>query len=256
MDSTGLKTEDGRMEQSFGGTETLVANSDDLAVGKLVRLLKRRRLRGGLNLLVEIECDVTKLLLDVANDLTLGGGVEGITTLGKNLHEVIGEITASHVDTRDGVGKRKSLVDGHHVGDTITGIQDNTCGTTGSVKGEDGLDGDVEGGGVEGFENDLGHLLSVGLGVDGRLGQEHGVLFGGDSELVVESVMPDLLHVVPVCDNTVLDGVLQRQDTTLRLGLISNIGILLTHANHDATITGPSALVFTHTTKLNQARLL
>jgi hypothetical protein len=34
------------------------------------------------------------------------------------------------------------------------------------------------------------------------------VLLGSDSKLVVEGVVPDLLHVVPVGDNTVLNGVL------------------------------------------------
>ena len=59
----------------------------------------------------------------------------------------------------------------------------------------------------------LGHLLSVGLGVEGGLGQEDGVLLRGDTELVVEGVVPDLLHVVPVGDDTVLNGVFQGEDT-------------------------------------------
>ena len=38
-------------------------------------------------------------------------------------------------------------------------------------------------------------------------------LVGRDSQLVVEGVMPDLLHVVPVGDDSVLDGVFQGEDT-------------------------------------------
>ena len=38
-------------------------------------------------------------------------------------------------------------------------------------------------------------------------------LVGGDSQLVVEGVMPHLLHVVPAGHDAVLDGVLQREDT-------------------------------------------
>ena len=59
----------------------------------------------------------------------------------------------------------------------------------------------------------LGHLLPVGLGVEGSLSQEDGVLLGGDTELVVEGVVPDLLHVIPVGHDTVLNGVLEGQDT-------------------------------------------
>ncbi len=37
----------------------------------------------------------------------------------------------------------------------------------------------------------------------------------------------NLRHVVPVGDDTVLDGVLEGQDTTLRLSLVSNVQLLL-----------------------------
>merc|ERR1719427_2097304 len=57
-------------------------------------------------------------------------------------------------------------------------------------------------------------------------------------ELVVEGVMPDLLHIIPVGDDTVLHGVLQGEDTSLGLCLISNIGILLTHTYHDTLVAG------------------
>ena len=31
----------------------------------------------------------------------------------------------------------------------------------------------------------------------------------GDTELVVEGMVPDLLHIVPVCDDTVFDWVFE-----------------------------------------------
>ena len=87
------------------------------------------------------------------------------------------------------------------------------------------------------------------------------MLLGRDTELVVEGVVPDLLHVVPVGDDAVLNRVLERQDTckrhvTLRfdqngaksigmakpngaskrtalgLGLITDVRVLLSHADH------------------------
>jgi len=112
------------------------------------------------------------------------------------------------------------------VGDTIAGIQDDTGGTTGSVQRKDSLNGDVHGRCVEGLEHDLGHLLPVGLGVEGGLSQEDGVFLGCDTELVVEGMMPNLLHVVPVGDDSVLDGVLQGQDTSLGLSLVADVGVL------------------------------
>merc|ERR1712004_896922 len=82
--------------------------------------------------------------------------------------------------------------------------------------------------------------LPVGLGVEGSLSQEDGLLLGGNAELVVEGVVPDLLHVVPVGDDSVLDGVLQGEDTPLGLGLVTDVGILLSHADHDTLVTGTS----------------
>jgi len=35
--------------------------------------------------------------------------------------------------------------------------------------------------------------------------------------------VPDLLHVVPVGDDAVLDRVLEREDATLRLGLVADV---------------------------------
>jgi hypothetical protein len=240
VDTARLKTQNVGLEQSLGSTEALVANGDDLSVGQLIGLLEAGALGSGLDLLLKVESDVAELLLDVTDDFTLGSGGEGVTALSQDLHQVVGQVTTSHVDTGDGVGEGETLVDGDNVGNTITGVEDDTSGTTGGVQGQDGLDGDVEGGGVEGLEDNLGHLLTVGLGVDGSLSQEDGVLLGGHTELVVESVVPDLLHVVPVGDNTVLDGVAEGKDTTLGLCLITDVGVLLTHTNHD---TGKSVLV-------------
>ena len=126
------------------------------------------------------------------------------------------------------------------MGNTISRIQDDTGGSTRGVQGQDSLDGDIHGGAVEGLEHDLGHLFSVGLGVEGSFGQKDGVFLGGDSELVVEGVMPDLLHIIPVGDDSVLDGVFQGEDTSLALGFVSNIGVLLSHADHDTLMSGSS----------------
>merc|ERR1719192_1475162 len=138
------------------------------------------------------------------------------------------------------MGKSVTLVDGDGVGDAVTGVHHNAGGTAGGIQGEHSLDGDVHGGRVEGLEHDLGHLLPVGLGVEGGLSQEDGVLLGGDTQLIVEGVVPDLLHVVPVGDNAMLNRVLQGEDTPLGLGLVSDIGVLLSHTYHHTLVAGTS----------------
>merc|ERR1712242_151162 len=136
------------------------------------------------------------------------------------------------------MGQSITFIDGDSVGDTITGVHDDTGGTTRGVQGQNSLDSDIHGGHVEGLKHDLGHLLTVGLGVEGSLSQEDGLFLWGNTELVVEGVMPDLLHIIPVGDDTVLNRVLQGEDTSLGLGLITYIGVLLTHTDHDTLVAG------------------
>merc|ERR1712242_343512 len=122
VDSAGLHSEEGRLEESLGATEPLVADGDDLAVGKLVGPLEGGGGSSGGHLLLEVQGDVAELLLDVTDNLALGGGGEGVATLGEDLHQVVGELTASQVKTDDGVGESVTLVDGDTVGDTVTGV--------------------------------------------------------------------------------------------------------------------------------------
>merc|ERR1711892_652925 len=96
------------------------------------------------------------------------------------------------------------------------------------------------GGHVEGLEHDLGHLLTVSLGVEGSLSQEDGLFLWGNTELIVEGVVPDLLHIIPVGDDSVFNGVLEGQDTPLGLSFISNIGILLSHTDHHTLVARTS----------------
>merc|ERR1719373_991780 len=136
------------------------------------------------------------------------------------------------------MGESITFIDGDTVRDTITRVHDNTSGTSRGIKGEDCLDGNIHGGHVEGLKHDLSHLLTIGLGVEGSLSKEDGLFLRGNTEFIVEGVMPDLLHVIPVGDDSMFNRVLEGEDTSLGLSLISNIGILLSHTNHHTLVTG------------------
>merc|ERR1719394_466211 len=194
VDTAGLHAEEGRLEEGLRGTEPLIADGDDLAIGQLVGLLKGGGGSSGGHLLLKVKGNIAELLLDVTDNLALSSGGERVTPLGEDLHEVVGQLTASQVKTEDGVGKGITFIDGDGVGDTITRVHDNTGGTARGIEGEDSLDGNIHGGHVEGLEHDLSHLFPVGLGVEGSLSQEDGLL------------------------------------------LVSNIGVLLSHTDHDALV--------------------
>merc|ERR1712176_255498 len=240
VDSGDLKTNEGGLEECLGSPESLVSDSDDLSVGELVGLLEGAGAGGGLHLLLEVEGDVAQLLFDVPDDFPLGGGGEGVTSLGQDLGEVVSQISASQIQTDNSVGESITFIDGDGMGNTISRIQDDTSGSSRSIQGEDSLDGNVHSRAVEGLEHDLGHLFSVSLGVEGSFGQKNGVFLRGNSQIVVEGVMPDFLHIIPVGDDSVLDGVLQGEDTSLALGLVSDVGVLLSHADHDTLMSGSS----------------
>jgi hypothetical protein len=50
--------------------------------------------------------------------------------------------------------------------------------------------------------------------------------------------MPDLFHIIPVGDDTVLNGVLEGQDTSLALGFVTDVAVFLTHTHHDTLMSG------------------
>merc|ERR1711887_105670 len=196
MNATGLHSQEGRLEESLWASEPLVTNGDDLAVRKLIRLLQGGGGSSSGHLLFEVQGDIAELLLDVTDNLPLSGGGEGVATLSEDLHQVVGQLTSSKVETDDGMRESITFIDRDTMGDTITRVHDDTSGTARGVQGKYSLDGHIHGGHVEGLEHDLGHLLPVGLGVKRSLSEQDRLLLRGHTELVVEGVMPDLLHVI------------------------------------------------------------
>merc|ERR1719367_168928 len=203
MDTAGFHSQERWLEEGLRGTESLIANGDNLTVGKLIGLLQGGGGSSSGHFLLKVKGNIAKLLLDVTDNFTLSSSGERVTTLSEDLHEVVGEFTASQVQTENSMRKSITLIDGN-----------------------------IHSGHVEGLEHDLGHLFTIGLGVEGSFSQEDRLFLRGDTEFIVEGVMPDLLHVIPVGDNTVFNWIFEGKDTSLGLGFISNIGVFLTHTNH------------------------
>jgi hypothetical protein len=214
-----------RLVDEFGGTDSDGSgDSDDSLIGKGVLLV----LLGVLGALLLLCCvvlgNVTELFLDLSDDFELGSRGEVVTSFEEEFLEVSSEDTSGNLHTLNGVREGESFEDGDGMGNTITGVGDETGGSTGRVEGHDGLDGDIDVLDLEGLEHDLDHLLSVGLGVTGGLGEEDTLGFvGGDSEFVVEGVVPDLLHVFPGFDDTGSDGVVDVTDTLLGHGFVTDV---------------------------------
>merc|ERR1712203_313534 len=130
VDATGFHSKEGRLEESLRAAETLIANGDDLAVGKLIRLLKGSGGSSSGHLLLEVKGNIAELLLDVTDNLTLSSGGERVATLSEDLHQVVGELTSSKIKTDNSMGEGITFIDGDTVGDTISRVHDNTSGTS------------------------------------------------------------------------------------------------------------------------------
>jgi hypothetical protein len=74
VDAARFHAEERGLEEGLGAAEALVADGDDLTVGQLVALLQGGGRGGGGHLLLEVQGDVAELLLDVADDFSLGCG--------------------------------------------------------------------------------------------------------------------------------------------------------------------------------------
>lgn len=213
-------------EEELGAAHTdLGLDGDDALIGEGVGdILGGATLGLGL-LFLEVLGNEAGLLLDVLDDFELGRGGEVVAVVKKELLAPVGEYATGDVHLGDGVRDGETFEHGNGMGNTITGVNNETSGSTSGIKGEDGLDGDVAVGNVEGLEHDADHLLSVDLGVHGGLSEENtsDVGGGGHSELIEESVLPDLLHIIPVADDTGSDGVLEIEDTSLLLGLVTDV---------------------------------
>merc|ERR1712165_141642 len=240
MDTTRLHTQERGLEEGFWAPEPFIANGDNLAIRQFVALLQGGAGGSGGHFLLKVKSNIAQLLLDVPDNFPLGSGGEAVASLGEDLHQVVSQVTTGQIQPEDGMGQGITFIDGDSVGDTITTVQDNTGGPTRGIEGEDSLDGHIHGGCVEGLEHDLGHLFPVGLRIEGSFSQQDGVFFRSHTEFIVEGVMPDLFHVVPVGDNTVLNGVFQGKDTSLGLSFITHIGVLLAHTNHHTLVARTS----------------
>ena len=105
MDAAGLHTQERRLEEGLRASETLIANGDNLTVGKLVGLLKRRRGGSSGHFLLKVKGDIAELLLDVSDNLTLGSGGERVASLSEDLHQVVSQVTTGQVQSEDSVGE-------------------------------------------------------------------------------------------------------------------------------------------------------
>ena len=82
------------------------------------------------------------------------------------------------------------------------------------------------------LEKDFGGLDTIARRVEWRLRQQYWMVLGVDLQLV-ENVAPDVLHIIPVFDDTMLDWVTQLDHTLVLLDVLAYEEILLERIHHN-----------------------
>lgn len=183
-----------RVEEYLGSEESLVADVDgEGCLGDGVPALEGLQPLPGVpvvlgKLLGDVRAHVAVLLLQSEGsrvrllshrctrmDLDGLGRLEGLLgrdaglALPEEALDEVGDVPAGDGDVLDAGADDVALGDGDAVGDAVPGVHDEAReGPVGDVaagpgggEGEDGLDGDVEAGDVEGLEHDLRRVLPV-----------------------------------------------------------------------------------------------
>jgi len=128
------------------------------------------------------------------------------------------------------------------VSDTIATVDNESSGTSCRVKRHDCLNGDIGVLDIESLKHDGNHLFSILLRVTGRFSEKATLYLSWvHSQLVVESMVPDLLHVVPGLNDTGVDWVGEVEDTFLLISFFTNVKVFLA-----GTVNGLLVLRSTH----------
>ena len=69
--------------------------------------------------------------------------ITNVPSLGKDLHQIVGEISAGQVETQDGVWKGVTFVDWNRVGNAVARVEHDTRRASRGVQRQHCLDGDV-----------------------------------------------------------------------------------------------------------------
>merc|ERR1719397_1381808 len=75
VDTSRFHTDEGRLEQGFGASESFVTDCDNLSVRKFVGFLQTRAACCSLHLLFEVKSNITELLFNVSDEQVITIGI-------------------------------------------------------------------------------------------------------------------------------------------------------------------------------------
>lgn len=219
--------QDLRFEQRFQALLALLCQSQHVAIRQF--LGQHLCIRG----VVPVRVDLAELFLNVVDDIHLSRGGELLALRVQHVFQVRGQVSAGCVDHLHRVRQRIALLDGHARTLAFPRLHYHSAGLPVSDQSQHGRYLCLETAHVEGLEHYFGHLFALVASVCRRFCQEHVVLLWRHLEFLLESMVPNLFHIVPVVHKPSLDRFFQHQNSSFLDRLITHIRIFLVHAHHD-----------------------
>ncbi len=91
---------------------------------------------------------------------------------------------------------------------------------------------------IECFKHDLCHFFSICFWIEWSFSKKNWMFFRCNTKFIVESMMPNFFHIIPVGNNAMFNGIFKSKNTPFWLCFITYIWIFLTHTNHNTLMTG------------------
>ena len=243
VEGSASHTGKGWLEEEFWAAHSHnTTNVDDSLIWKGVWFVILRGALSSLGFLIEVLSDVAKFFFNVLDDFFLGRGGEVLSSVvNEELLKPLSKNSSSDFHLLDSVWNRETFENWDSVGNTITRVDYETCGSSCGVEGHDSLNGDVAVWNLEGLEHDGSHLFSVCLWVSWGLSKKNTSEFSWvASELIVEGVLPDLFHIFPGLNDTGGNWVVELKDTSLLVGFLTNVFRFLVNTLHGRSVLGSS----------------
>ena len=76
--------------------------------------------------LVNVQSHITKLLLDLPNDVKVGSAVKGVSPQQQQLNKILGDVSSCHVQPTNKLRWYKTVPHRYNMGDSVTGIYNDS----------------------------------------------------------------------------------------------------------------------------------
>lgn len=150
---------------------------------------------------------------------------------------MLSHVSTANIDTLNSVVDGIAFEDGRAMAAAVTGIENQSGRVTARIQTQHSLLLEEDLGRAELLEEDVCRLRSIVVRVERWLSKKDGMLLGRHLQLV-EYVAPKLLHIIPISDDTVLDGIVQFENALELVSRLTNERVLLILRDHDLLVNG------------------